>query len=141
MSTQAKVLMFYQKRIAAHGIVVSEYKQASEIYLKIKSRNSLIICKLRLNVGPNGLEPMTSALSRQRSEPTELRSYFLCQRRDNDGLISCIILPLERKDTNFRKYSKGFGKFFVRESDVKSITQSQKSTLKTKGCFAFPILE
>lgn len=76
MSTQAKVLVFYQKRIAAYGIVVSKCKQALEIYRKQESRNMLIICKLRLFVGPNGLEPMTSALSRQRSEPTELRSYF-----------------------------------------------------------------
>jgi hypothetical protein len=38
-----------------------------------KAPNSL---NLGLSVGSSGLEPLTSALSKQRSEPTELTSFF-----------------------------------------------------------------
>ena len=39
-------------------------------------------------VGPKGFEPMTSALSKQRSKPTELRSHFETAKFRNDFGIS-----------------------------------------------------
>jgi len=51
-------------------------------------------------VGPKGFEPMTSALSKQRSKPTELRSRFEAAKIRNDFGISkysCHILNFSKE--------------------------------------------
>jgi hypothetical protein len=39
-------------------------------------------------VGPKGFEPMTSALSKQRSKPTELRSHLRTAKMRNGNINS-----------------------------------------------------